>query len=509
VSWGRKATGLLSQPGRRIGCIMAPSTGVFRLLTGQSQGEHQMSNENRRNLFRRVIGIRLRGANSRMRWPMLAGVVVTALVIGTASTIGIANAIGSPLSTSQLIVREHSNILHSKKLTHRDVPGRSSTVRASVKPPTESPHKKTPVGRQRPGTAVVKTTRNTSSTPSQSSGFVEHDGTSLTLNGQSYRFVGINIFMAASGGTPASCGGELYPNASVPLSHMPNGVVIRFWAFQDFFVSNGSFNWTNFDQFLAIAAAHDDKVIPVLANQYSYCDGAAKDLTWYQSGYATTVEPGDIVPYQQYVKDVVSRYSNNPTIAVWQLANEGEAVNSDGSCNEPVALAALLAFSNNVGGLIHTLASNALVSLGTVAGYSGSGAQWCGATNSDYQTLMASPGNDICDFHDYGYPSDPMGIPTAPDLTTAIQMCHADDKPLMVGETGIMADSSAGLTSRAAEYRAKFSAQFGAGVVGELMWTWANAPVYILPGQGDADPNYGVFPGDPSLGVLQKFHKSK
>jgi mannan endo-1,4-beta-mannosidase len=470
-----------------------------------------VSNQNRRNLFHRITGIRLRGADSRKRWPILAGVVVTALIIGTASTAGIANANGSPSNTSQLINRENSNISYSKKLAHKDASRRSSVVGASAKPATKGPRRKAPKRRQRPG-AAVKTTRKTSasSTLSQRSGFVEGNGISLTLNGQPYKFVGINIYMAASVVTPASCDGDSYPplNLNAILSDMPKGIVFRFWAFQDFFVSNGSLNWTSFDHVLAIAAAHGDKVIPVLADQYSYCDGAAKDLAWYQSGYETTVEPGDVVPYGQYVSDVVSRYAKNPTIAVWQLVNEGEAVNSDGSCNESAALAALLAFSNNVGGLIHSLDPSNLVSLGTLAGYSGSGTQWCGAANGDYQTLMASSGNDVCDFHDYGYPKDPMGMPFGPDLATAIEMCHANDKPLMVGETGIMADATDGLATRAAKFTAKFSAQFRAGVVGELMWTWANSPDYVSPVQDSAFPDYGVFPGDPALGVFKSFLKS-
>jgi mannan endo-1,4-beta-mannosidase len=311
--------------------------------------------------------------------------------------------------------------------------------------------------------------------------------------------------MAASGGTASSCGGELYPNVSVPLSQMPTGIVFRFWAFQNFFVSNGSFSWTNFDQVLAIAAAHGDKVIPVLTNQYSYCDGITKDLAWYQSGYNTAVRPGDVVTYRQYVSDVVNRYAANSTIAMWQLVNEGQAVNDDGTCSEPTALSALLAFSKDVGGMVHGIDPNHLVSLGALAGWNGSGrpdGQWCGAWNSDYQTLMASPGTDVCDFHDYGYSPYPMGNPQAPDLATAIQMCHADGKPIMVAETGIYATSTSDLAARAAAYRAKFAAQFQAGVVGELMWCWAVNPAYVVP---TADPDYGIFPGDPSLGVLGTF----
>jgi endo-1,4-beta-mannosidase len=331
---------------------------------------------------------------------------------------------------------------------------------------------------------------------------VSRSGTTLTLDGQPFRFTGINIYMAASGGTSSSCGGELYPDVGVPLSQMPNGIVFRFWAFQNFFVADGSFNWSNLDQVLAIAAAHGDKVIPVLANQYSYCDGATKDLAWYQSGYKTTIGAGDIVTYREYVSAVISRYAGNPTIAMWQLVNEGEARNSDLTCSEAAALSALLAFSNDVGGLAHGLDPSHLVSLGVLAGWAGGGmGQECGAANADYQTLMASPGNDVCDYHDYGYPTEPMGRPFGPNLVSAIPMCHAVGKPIMVAETGIWADSPAGLAPRAEQFSAKFSAQFQAGVVGELMWCWSAGPAYVLP---DGDPDYGISPGDPSLAVLGK-----
>ncbi len=353
-------------------------------------------------------------------------------------------------------------------------------------------------------TTSTTSTTTTTSPPGTTSEFVGRSGTTLTLNGSAYRFAGINIYMAASGGTPSSCGGELYPNVGVPLSDMPSGIVIRFWAFQDFFVSNGSFDWDNFDQVLAIAADHGDKVIPVLANQYDYCDGPAKDLDWYQTGYQSTVEPGDLVTYRQYVADIVQRYADNPTIAMWQLVNEGQALNPNGSCNESAALSALLSFSNDVGGIIHKVDPNHLVSLGTPEGYSGGGGgdQWCGAANSDYQTLMASSGNDVCDYHDYGYPTDPMGIPSPLGLSTAIQMCHADNKPIMVGETGIYADNPSELAARAADFDAKFSAQFQAGVVGELLWCWVVKPEYVTP---DADPDYGISANDPALGILGSF----
>ena len=42
-------------------------------------------------------------------------------------------------------------------------------------------------------------------------------------------------------------------------------------------------------------------------------------------------------------------------------------------------------------------------------------------------------------------------------------------------------------------------------VGGELIWCWAVKPDYVLP---ESDPDYRVFPGDPSLGVFSRFINS-
>jgi hypothetical protein len=155
--------------------------------------------------------------------------------------------------------------------------------------------------------------------------------------------------------------------------------------------------------------------------------------------------------------------------------------------------------------MVHRLDPNHLVSLGALAGYAGGGNQWCGSANRDYQRLMRSKGSDVCDFHDYGWPTRPSGPAPAPNLQTAIQMCHADGKPLMVAENGIYANRQSDLDRRAQQFRAKFNTQFRAGVVGELMWDWAVKPDYNNP---KPDAWYGISPGDPALSVLRPYHRS-
>src|SRR4029077_9160547 len=89
------------------------------------------------------------------------------------------------------------------------------------------------------------------------------------------------------------------------------------------------------------------------------------------------------------------------------------------------------------------------------------------------------------------------------DNTTARRVSntrsHALNKPIVVGETGIHTQqiSPANLAERALLFQQKFSAQFTAGVAGELIWNWS---IYA-PSSYD----YELGPADPSLALLGKF----
>jgi endo-1,4-beta-mannosidase len=320
--------------------------------------------------------------------------------------------------------------------------------------------------------------------------FVEENGTGLSVGGQAYRFEGMDIYMAASRG---ECGGSV--NLGRVLDEIgPEQNVFRVWLFQPFVVSHGHFVWGTFNRLLEAANRHHERVIVTLGNEWNYCDGPQKDLAWWQGGYKTSIGPGDIVPYREWVADVVSRYRSDKTIAMWQLVNEGMAAISPGTCNEAAALAAMRSFAEDVGGLVKSI-SHQLVSLGDIPGY-------CGDSGPDYQTLNAVPTIDVCDYHDYGPPGQPLGSGGVNGLDAAITACHADDKPIMVAESGIAVESPTQLKERAQAFRAKFVAQFAAGVVGELLWSWVNASTYVQP---ETPEDYGIGPGDPSLRVLGTF----
>ena len=193
------------------------------------------------------------------------------------------------------------------------------------------------------------------------------------------------------------------------------------------------------------------------------------------------------MPYYQYVKTIVGDFANNPWIMAWQLGNELQAVNADQTCNESEALSAMQSWGTAMGQLIRSEDTNHLISFGNVAGYTGSGLQYCGSANYDYQTLGSNPYDNLLDYHDYWYTGTEQ-----PGLVDALKMAQADNKPFMVAEAGIEVPGQVSSDAiRAADFCSKFSAWNTSGVVGGLVWNWLN-------------PNNGfeVLPGDPLLNKI-------
>ena len=331
--------------------------------------------------------------------------------------------------------------------------------------------------------------------------FVTRAGSQLLLDGKPYRFTGINIYNAnnASGCWYALASGSGLDDS---LGAIGGGSkVIRAWFFQALATSGGGRDWSGIDHTLSVAAAHGARVIVTLGNQWKDCDGPAggagsfKDEAWYTGGY-TQPDPAGTESYRDWVAEIVARYKDDPTILAWQLMNEAEVKPSEssGSCSVD-AEGILKAFAADVSGLIRSTDSDHLISLGTIGGGQ------CGAQSDEYQDLHDIPTIDLCEYHDYGSPTVPMPGDQWNGLQRRLDQCNALNKPLFVGETGIRpSDISQNsqpnfpLWTRANAFEAKFRAQFGAGVAGELVWAW--------DAQGSKEDDYDIGPGDPTLRTL-------
>jgi hypothetical protein len=281
----------------------------------------------------------------------------------------------------------------------------------------------------------------------------------------------------------------------------PGKGAMRSWFFQSLAMSGDPNtppprvrDWSRFDYTLATAAAHGVKVIVTLTDQWGECgDGGAngfKTSSWYTGGYMAT-QPGLLTPYRDFVAEVVTRYKDDPTVLMWQLINEAEVKpTAAGGCLPGTqSHDTLSAWATDVSGLIKSIDPDHLVSLGTI------GSGQCGASYTEYQALHAIPTIDVCEFHDYYDPYVPIPGDFWNGMQRRIDQCNALDKPLFVGELGIIPNNSGGtLAGRAAALQGKRDAQFGAGIDGILAWDWSSL--------GSTYDNYDIGPDDPVLETL-------
>lgn len=327
-----------------------------------------------------------------------------------------------------------------------------------------------------------------------SNSFVTRSGTQLLLDRQPYRFTGLNIYHANSDGWcsyPWGSGDEL----DTALSEIgPGKRVFRAWFFQPLATTNGIRDWSAFDHTLAVAAAHGVRVIATLTDQWGECGASTgetsyyKTASWYTAGY-TQVDAGMLASYRDWVAEVVARYKDDPTVMAWQLINEAEVKTVVGPACAPSAHEILKSWATDVSGLVKSIDANHLVSLGTI------GSGQCGASGSDYKTLHDVPSIDLCEYHDYNSPTVPMPGDIYNGLQLRIDQCNALNKPIFVGEMGIIPAAVGGtLQGRANAFQAKLDAQFAADVRGILAWAWVSTDAYVIG------------PGDPVLDVLNYFY---
>lgn len=247
----------------------------------------------------------------------------------------------------------------------------------------------------------MRTELDTSSQPeSVRKGFVSRNGTQLLIGGEPYRFTGYNNYVMLGCGLPQErvegaardrFFSELRPNSVVRLFVRPGTDLARF------------------DEVVASAREHGQRLIPILTDALGGCGDTKKEADWYTGGFRGQ--------YLDWIRTLVPRYRDEPTIAMWELINEPHGTDT----------ATLRAFFDEAGGLVQELAPNQLVSSGTLQPdtYGGVAA---------FTELSASPGVDVLSLHEYDDVAD-----ASHHLTPTLDAAQAVDKPVIVGEWGLMA----------------------------------------------------------------------
>lgn len=344
------------------------------------------------------------------------------------------------------------------------------------------------------------------SAPAAASAFVQANGRQLTLNGADYRFTGLNSpDLSTDYNVNYGCG-ETNSPADVTnfLSSLRPNSMVRVWAFQQIAwdKSTNQADFTVLDRVVNAAAQTGQKLVLVLSHQWGGgCGEFFKTESWYANGYRQALNDGTTLgaqttpmSYWDWVSTIVSRYAASPAVAMWEPVNEPYPTVSQGGPCSTTAASTLRQFFDAVGGRIHSLDPNHLVS----SGLQGSGQ--CGTAGIEYQTLHQSSGIDVATVHDYYSP----GVALPGDQWNGIQVrlnqMAADNKPLFVEEVGIDASDTASgaltLAQRRDDFKAKMDAQLPLGMVGYVPWTWSHT---VSP------TNYHIAAGDPTLTLLHGY----
>jgi hypothetical protein len=301
--------------------------------------------------------------------------------------------------------------------------------------------------------------------------FVSRRGARLVLEGRRLRYLSYNAF------TLTGCGmaGEVPSETEIADffgSLRPNSMV-RTW----FFMNT---DLERFDRIVRIASAHSQKLIPVLTDDLGSCgdpEGAKTDR-WYAGGFRDRFMP--------WLREVVSRYRNEPAIGMWELVNEpgGKAGN-------------IRRFFDAAGGEIHRLDRNHLVE-------SGAHAPWAYGGAKGWRYIHESRGIDVTSLHEYD-----MNAGRSPHLAGAVTQGDALRKPVILGEVGIFASTNGdpsqsqdrhpclSFADRVTTFRAKLDATFRTRIDGVNVWNW-------MPLNKDTC-RLETYPDDPLVAMIRTY----
>jgi mannan endo-1,4-beta-mannosidase len=300
--------------------------------------------------------------------------------------------------------------------------------------------------------------------------YVSRNGSQLAVDGKPFRFVGFNSYVMLGCGDPDekisgdardAFFGSLRPGGVVRVSMLPGT------------------STADTDAVVASAAKYGQRLIVALSDQYGDCGDIKKDDAFYAGGYRGA--------FLDWVRTIVPRYRDSPTIAMWELANEPKSRD----------VAALRAFFDDAGGLVHELDPNHLLSSGTALpdGLGG---------RDGFLQLMSSPAIDVVSMHEYDAVSD-----VSPHLDDVLDVAEKVDKPVLVGEWGLYASSSGtqgdsgakcfDVPGRASVGREKLTAYLAVPQVAGLLY-WSYTADGIQP--SDTQCSYNTTQGDPLVSVI-------
>jgi hypothetical protein len=319
----------------------------------------------------------------------------------------------------------------------------------------------------------------------QLSGFVTASGRSFMLNGAAFRFIGFNAY-----GMAGCYDGSPWTTARLDayFSKLPANGVTRIWAFR----SAGA---DVIASILTEAAKYNQRLILTLGDDDSACGetdgavggaGSGKTKEFYREGWKNR--------YLAWVNTIVPAFKDNPSIMMWEVANE------PGQAGYLPTASEMQAYLKGASDAIRAADPNHLIGAG--ANYPGN---FRGAAN--YTAVMKLPNIDAVSFHEYSYEYE-KGAVVSGNFASAKQASQVVNKPFYAGEVGVRAGATCGdvrysslsLDSRLNFLKQKTDDYFANGIGGVLYWEYEPHRAGWV-----ADCAYEMYPSDPMVPMVQNY----
>lgn len=387
------------------------------------------------------------------------------------------------------------------------VPGAASSVAATstTKAATSS------------STSIATSTKTTSTaaataTAGPAAGYVSTSGTEFRLNGKKFYFVGSNAYWLT----------YLTNNADIDYAldqFKKSGMkVLRIWGFGDYTSSQGSNTafqiWSGstptintgatglqrLDYIVNAAAARGIRLIIPFVNNWNDYGGMKVYVDAFASGQghdAFYTNTNIKNAYKNYVKAIISRYTNSPAIFAWELANEPRCsggLASSGSCT-PARVTSWVA---EMSAYVKSLDKNHLVTDGSEGFFNRAGnSDWFynGGEGVDFEAILKTSTIDFATFH--LYPSHwskdyAWGTQFITDHGNAAKTIG---KPVIFEEYGIPRSTNV----RTAEIQKWHQAVLATSISGDLYWQYGAT----LPSAGKThDDTFTIFDSDSDFNTL-------
>jgi Malectin domain/Cellulase (glycosyl hydrolase family 5) len=321
---------------------------------------------------------------------------------------------------------------------------------------------------------------------SSSSDFITASGTNLMLNGKVFQFIGFDAY-----GMTGCFNGTAWTVEQLDayFAGLPENGMTRLWAMQ-------YWGTAAISTIVGEAAKYNQHLILVLGNDDGNCDPTTDDpnqtgepLSFYESGWQ-----GE---YVSWVDTLVPLFKDNPTVGMWEIANEpGQATT--------VPENTMAAYLAGAAAAIKAVDSNHLVESGINDV----------ANVGNFQTAQAGADIDVLSFHDYAWDYEGMAIESG-NFTAAQAAAVALNKPFIAGEAGVESGPTctADLTEsqRVTYLQTKANDYFegkapngttGPAISGVMFWEYEPVNTY---GWSNGECEYDLFAGDPLIGMVQGY----